>query len=134
MRPIYWTLIGSLAGGYGLISIWSVLRARSIRAKRIRTDLGSFAKEFDGSRFPFAAIKAAYEDITNCVGHGVHADDHLEKTLGITPEDLEDLLTKRLTSMGISGEAAIQHTEYLPITTARDYARFLTFLQNLKEK
>ncbi len=107
--------------------IWFYLRRRTA-VSHANATLTSLTDEFADGDYDRQAIRTAYEDVTKLCGHGVFRKDDLERTLGILPEDFEDVFQRRCQSLGIGDVWSAPYAEMMPVRTVEDYVRFLTFV------
>lgn len=123
---MWYIIIGIVAVFLGFGSLhWRNVR-RKVALGRANVTLASFIDEFTGIDCNARAIRAAYGDVTKLCGHGVFRKDELERTLGIDPEDFQDVFDKRCKQLGVADVWKSPYAKLFPLKTVEDYVRFLS--------
>lgn len=133
MIPIIATLV-VLAIGYWLLFVRAKSRHSKMLIARDGVTLDSFVQEFANTPYTRAALEAAYADLSKISLLPIRRADELEKTLGLLPEDFDDMLEKRCRSLGLVDLRQSQHTALFPLKTAEDYVRFLSAVMDEQAK
>ena len=114
-----------------LVSFWDRSQIESlerVRAERKDEDIGSFARALDYRRVDPWIIRAVYEEINEELPLKeplpLRPSDHLERDLKLDGEDLEFVLERIFSRVGLSDENIEKNPFYGKIETVRDLVEF----------
>ena len=109
-----------------LLMLRSLYHQQRLRLSRKSWSFEDFESEYSQSDgMSKLAIQYAYDDLTKLVGYPVGRRDDLESTLGLLPEDFEDILEKRAQSLGIADVYNSYYAQLFPVKTVDDYVHFI---------